>query len=255
MQQQKMMSEHVREDLRIKIGEALLALRKNEPGAEAPGLWVYTRYERPSQIPDHELPVVTGRLQAEVNMRHQLGDEQYFAITTPVGKETMYLHALAALRRQLEAEGRRMDAGMTHAEWRVLLNRAIATVALPMVPADLTGAFAPKPKRKPAKKKAAKPPAFEPPSEEEVAAYCKEAGLNMNPKEFWLYYTQNAWVLANGKKMQNWKICAQNWAIKQARFDKQFEVRTGNVRVMGPVREEENWCGSGDYVPMKKRSV
>ena len=56
------------------------------------------------------------------------------------------------------------------------------------------------------------------PSEDQVFKYIRSAGLNVNPEEFWVYYTetvvnagQKPWTDKNGKPIKNWKLKAQTW--------------------------------------------
>ena len=52
---------------------------------------------------------------------------------------------------------------------------------------------------------------FIPPTVEEVAAYCKERGNNIDPEYFVAYYGTRDWTLSNRKKMQNWHLAIVTW--------------------------------------------
>lgn len=52
---------------------------------------------------------------------------------------------------------------------------------------------------------------FIPPTVEEVAAYCKERGNNINPQHFVDYHIARDWILSNGKKMKDWKATVRTW--------------------------------------------
>lgn len=64
---------------------------------------------------------------------------------------------------------------------------------------------------KPKKKK------FVPPTVEEVAAYCKERGNNVDPVAFVAYYEGTQWC--RGKtKISNWKACVITWERNESKF-------------------------------------
>ena len=52
---------------------------------------------------------------------------------------------------------------------------------------------------------------FTPPTLEEVQAYCRERGNNVDPKKFFDYFTASEWVDSNGKPVQNWKQKVITW--------------------------------------------
>lgn len=61
--------------------------------------------------------------------------------------------------------------------------------------------------------------AFQPPTLEEVEAYVKEKGLNVNAKKFIDYYEATEWRDTKGNRVLSWKGKAQTWdnrAIKVA---------------------------------------
>lgn len=51
---------------------------------------------------------------------------------------------------------------------------------------------------------------FTPPSVEEVRAYCKERGNNVDPEKFVDYYTSNGWKVGKSP-MKDWKAAVRNW--------------------------------------------
>lgn len=54
---------------------------------------------------------------------------------------------------------------------------------------------------------------FVPPTVDEVAAYCKEKGLNtIDPEYFVRFYSESDWIKANGEPVRNWKSTVLTWA-------------------------------------------
>ena len=62
--------------------------------------------------------------------------------------------------------------------------------------------------------KGGKPPArstFTIPTIDEVAAYCRERGNNIDAEYFCAYYGARGWELSKGKKMKDWKLAVVTW--------------------------------------------
>ena len=53
---------------------------------------------------------------------------------------------------------------------------------------------------------------FDPPTLEEVTAYMKEIGANIDAQYFLDYQDARNWVLSNGKKAKDWKAVIRTWA-------------------------------------------
>ena len=51
---------------------------------------------------------------------------------------------------------------------------------------------------------------FVPPTLEEVTAYCKERGNNINPARFISFYESKGWLVGKNK-MKDWKACIRTW--------------------------------------------
>jgi len=51
---------------------------------------------------------------------------------------------------------------------------------------------------------------FTPPTLEDVAAYCKERGNNINSEKFINYYVSNGWMVGKNK-MKDWKATVKSW--------------------------------------------
>lgn len=61
-----------------------------------------------------------------------------------------------------------------------------------------------------------KPPArFIPPTVEEVAAYCRKHGYDIDAEAFVSYYTANGWVQGRGRPIKDWKACVRTWVARQ----------------------------------------
>lgn len=59
-------------------------------------------------------------------------------------------------------------------------------------------------------------PKFVPPTLEEVAAYCKERNNNVDPKQFFDYYSTGEWKDAKGNPVKNWKQKIITWEKQNA---------------------------------------
>ena len=51
---------------------------------------------------------------------------------------------------------------------------------------------------------------FVPPTVEEVAAYCKERGNNVDPEQFVDFYSSKGWMIGKNK-MKDWKAAVRTW--------------------------------------------
>ena len=52
---------------------------------------------------------------------------------------------------------------------------------------------------------------FTPPTLEEVRAYVREKGYNLDVEKFLRYYTESNWRDARGKQVKNWKLKLMVW--------------------------------------------
>lgn len=81
---------------------------------------------------------------------------------------------------------------------------------------------------------------FVPPTLEEVQAYCKERGNNVDANRFFDYYEQGGWKDSAGKPVKNWKQKLITWENKQ------------------PKAEPKKWKGVEnkiDFEELKRRCV
>lgn len=55
---------------------------------------------------------------------------------------------------------------------------------------------------------------FTPPTVEEVAAYCKERGNNVDPERFVDFYSAKGWKVGN-QAMKDWRACVRTWEKRE----------------------------------------
>lgn len=55
---------------------------------------------------------------------------------------------------------------------------------------------------------------FTPPTLEDVKAYCKERGNNVNPERFIDFYSSKGWMVGKNK-MKDWKAAVRNWESRE----------------------------------------
>jgi hypothetical protein len=67
---------------------------------------------------------------------------------------------------------------------------------------------------------------FIPPTVEEVAAYCKEAKITVDPSRFVDYYTANGWM-AGKAKMKDWHATLRNW--ERTQFNSKATVQKPDI--------------------------
>lgn len=77
---------------------------------------------------------------------------------------------------------------------------------IPLLTSCLTSSSNMAPKKKPRKKKP-----FVPPTLEEVEAYVREKGYNIDPQYFIDYYEARDWHRSDGTPVMNWKGCCVTW--------------------------------------------
>lgn len=70
---------------------------------------------------------------------------------------------------------------------------------------------------------------FSEPTVEEVSAYCRERGNNIDPQRFVDYYTSNGWMVGRNK-MKDWKAAVRTWENKEySTGSKNSEKSTNNI--------------------------
>jgi hypothetical protein len=69
-----------------------------------------------------------------------------------------------------------------------------------------------KPETKP-KSQPEKRAKFVKPTVEEIAAYCKDKGYNINARQFFNYYESNGWKVGRNA-MKSWQAAVQNWSTR-----------------------------------------
>ena len=63
----------------------------------------------------------------------------------------------------------------------------------------------------------AKPKKFQKPTIEQIKAYCKEAGKDIDPEAFFDFYEAKGWVVGKAP-MKDWKAAVRNWAKNESQF-------------------------------------
>lgn len=63
----------------------------------------------------------------------------------------------------------------------------------------------------------AKPKKFQKPTIEQIRAYCKEAGKNIDAEAFFDFYEAKGWVVGRAP-MKDWKAAVRNWAKNESQF-------------------------------------
>jgi len=75
-------------------------------------------------------------------------------------------------------------------------------------------------------KKERKRKEFTPPTIEEVTEYRKERNLHFRVEEFFQYYSNQNWVMSNGKPVKNWKNCCNTF---EASFVQKHPLLVENI--------------------------
>ena len=80
-------------------------------------------------------------------------------------------------------------------------------------------------------KRSAQNKRFVPPSVDEVRAYCKERGNNIDAESFVDYYTSTGWLVGK-KPMKDWKASVRTWERNERRQDnaRPDTAATGNTK-------------------------
>lgn len=70
---------------------------------------------------------------------------------------------------------------------------------------------------------------FSEPTVEDVSAYCRERGNNIDPQRFVDYYTSNGWMVGRNK-MKDWKAAVRTWEKQEySTGSKNSEKSTNNI--------------------------
>ena len=88
---------------------------------------------------------------------------------------------------------------------------------------------------------------FDPPTLEEVTAYMKEIGCDVDPQYFLDYQEARNWVLSNGKKAKDWKAVIRTW--KHNDFKRQPTTGTSGVKkVVAQMYTQSDYTGVQEEV-------
>ena len=113
---------------------------------------------------------------------------------------------------------------------------------------EQTGTKLPKEKEKEEEKEKDKDKKrFNPPTLEEVTAYMKEIGCDVDPQYFLDYQEARNWVLSNGKKAKDWKAVIRTW--KHNDFKRQPTTGTSGVKkVVAQMYTQSDYTGVQEEV-------
>jgi hypothetical protein len=75
---------------------------------------------------------------------------------------------------------------------------------------------------------------FSPPTVEEVKAYARESGHQIDAEKFVDYYASVGWKVGKGKAMKDWKASVRNWSRRDAEEREQGNRKRG-------VTHDEAW--------------
>lgn len=84
---------------------------------------------------------------------------------------------------------------------------------------------------------------FTPPALEEIKAYCKERGNDVDPKKFYDYFTAAEWVDSRGNPVKNWKQKVITWESDERRVPN--GQRTGNNQSAAGADAARDWNLTG----------
>lgn len=88
---------------------------------------------------------------------------------------------------------------------------------------------------------------FDPPTLDEVTAYMKEIGCDVDPQYFLDYQEARNWVLSNGKKAKDWKAVIRTW--KHNDFKRQPTTGTSGVKkVVAQMYTQSDYTGVQEEV-------
>ena len=79
------------------------------------------------------------------------------------------------------------------------------------------------------------PSRFSPPTLDEIADYCAQENLNVDPEKFYYHYEANGWM-AGRVKMKSWKATAQKWSRENS--NKGYNHQP--IQIETPIPEEED---------------
>ena len=74
---------------------------------------------------------------------------------------------------------------------------------------------------------------FIPPTLEDVTAYMKEIGCDIDPQYFLDYQEARNWILSNGKKAKDWKAVIRTWAHNNISRQKPQALKTVSAQAYG----------------------
>ena len=125
--------------------------------------------------------------------------------TEPAGLSELEEMAWTICKDLIDQQYRRRE---TNAQNRAAKKAEATAEETPEATAEAEPAQETKPKNQPEKR--AK---FVKPTVEEIAAYCKDKGYNINARQFFNYYESNGWKVGRNA-MKSWQAAVQNWSTR-----------------------------------------
>lgn len=226
------------------IGRCLLQLRP--PGGDAPRISDYCQYESARDVPDTERDALLEKFEKEVAARKWLGDA-YFAVRSLAGKTALYQKALELLPAIAKKAGTRPGDNPMFVDFRALHNQALAAAAKKIAQEAAEA------------KETAKRPRFKKPTLEEVAAFCKEAGLLMDPEAYYDHFESNGWKVGGKAPMRDWQAACRQWA-RRAPSMAGMRPRNPNARIpssreaMAAGQPADDILAAAPYKPLARDS-
>lgn len=78
---------------------------------------------------------------------------------------------------------------------------------------------------------------FVPPTVEEVQAYCRERGNNVDAQRFCDFYTANGWCQGRGKPIKDWRAAVRTWEREEGHYNHNHGQRINKESVQSQRRE------------------
>jgi hypothetical protein len=146
------------------------------------------------------------------HMRHTIINYGLYG-TEPAGLSELEEMAWTICKDLIDQQYRRRE---TNAQNRAAKKAETATPETATAEATAEPEPAQEPETKPEEKPKSQPEKrakFVKPTVEEIAAYCKDKGYNINARQFFNYYESNGWKVGRNA-MKSWQAAVQNWSTR-----------------------------------------
>lgn len=136
--------------------------------------------------------------------------------TEPAGLSELEEMAWTICKDLIDQQYRRRETNAQNRAAKKAEAIAEAEPSTPEATAEAEPATEPEPVQEPEQKPKSQPEKrakFVKPTEEEIAAYCKDKGYNINARQFFNYYESNGWKVGRNA-MKSWQAAVQNWSTR-----------------------------------------